>query len=737
MKNNQPVTQQETVIPAGETLVSKTDLKGIIESANDVFIKISGFSQDELYNHNHNVVRHPDVPPRVFEDLWETLKAGRPWSQVVKNRCKDGSHYWVHANACPILENDEVIGYTSYRTPVTDEATKQATEAAYRAIASGELKIEQGNVYTPFQLWLKRIRLCSRLPLPLKSGLAAFLFTLLPLLGGGPLLGWELTLQQLLIIPLISALGTTLVVRSLIAPLNEAAAAMRQISQQRYDTAIHFTNTPEIRALQEQLKMMQILTGVSVDEARREAEQNRRIRVALDNVSANVMVADENRNIIYTNDAVDQLLRRNESAIQKELPHFQAEGLVGKNMDIFHKKPEHQARMLAEFTQAISAKLVVGGRNFSLVVNPVIDQQNKRLGSVVEWTDETEELQVQEQLNTLIEGVRNGELDNALDTAGMEGFYRTLNENINSMMQAVRQPIHSALLALQKMEEGDLTCRMDQNSKGLFEQLSVSFNNSMKHQEEVIRDVRKRVMAVVDRSEEVASSSDDLSQRAAEQASSLEQTAASMEEMAGTVKMTADNSRVAYQLVSEAKQAASGGSDVTTRAAEAMGKISEASEQISDIISLIDSIAFQTNLLALNAAVEAARAGEHGRGFAVVASEVRALAQRSSEASKEIRQLIERSGERVGEGERLVHDSAEALKQIIETITKLSDIVGEIDSAAQEQNQGINQVNVAVSQLDTVNQQNSAMTEELASVSQYLEQDATEMRQRTDFFKVQ
>ncbi len=736
MKNNQPVTQRETEIPAGETLVSKTNLKGIIQSANDVFIKISGFTQEELYNHNHNVVRHPDVPPRVFEDLWETLKAGRPWSQVVKNRCKDGSHYWVYANACPILENDEVIGYTSYRTPVTDHETKQATEAAYRGIAEGTLKIRHGKVYTPWQYTLDRVRICSRLPLALKAALGAGVFALFALYVGMELFGGALPVGTTAAVVLFSAAGSGLLTQYLIRPLRAVSHVMREVSQQRYDTPIQFCRTPEIRTLQEQLKMMQILTGVSVDEARREAEQNRRIRVALDNVSANVMVADECRNIIYMNRAVEQMLARNEQAIQQDLPQFQVAGLVGDNMDRFHKHPEHQAKMLAEFTQVISSNLTLGGRHFSLVVNPVIDATNKRLGSVVEWTDQTEELLIQEQLNTLIEGVRNGALDNRLDTTELEGFYRSLGENVNLMMEAVRKPILATVAALKQLEQGNLTSRIDDECDGLFAQLAESFNLSLQHQQGVIHGVRERVMSVMERSEVVARSAHDLSQRAAEQASSLEQTAASMEEMASTVKMTAQNTEVANHLVHEARQTATRGSEVSAEAAEAMGQISEASSEISDIINLIDSIAFQTNLLALNAAVEAARAGEHGRGFAVVASEVRALAQRSSDASKEIRNLIEGNGERVENGERLVRASAESLNEIIDTIQKLSDLMEEIHSASQEQDQGVDQVNTAVSHLDTVNQQNSAMTEELASVSQELEGDASEMRRKTDFFQL-
>ena len=736
MKINEPVTGIETKIPENEIIVSKTNLKGIMTSANDIFIKISGFSKDELYGKNHNIVRHPDIPPVVFEDLWETLQAGKPWSQVVKNRCKDGSHYWVHANACPILENDEVIGYTSYRTPVLDDATKEAVEAAYKAIADGSLIIKGGNVYTPTQAKINKLRVCKKLAFPIKIALGSFIFSLIAICAGDWLLNWNLPNSGMISIAGVTAIGSAILTKTLLKPFDNMREVMRQISQQNYNTAIDFVETPEIRELQDQLKMLQILTGVSVDETRRKAEANRRVKVALDNVSANVMVADENRNIIYMNDAVEKMLRQNESAIQQGVPRFKLDTLIGSSMDLFHKNPDHQARILAQLTDSIEANLTLGGRHFNLVANPVIDENNKRLGSVVEWSDETEIRKVQDNLNNLIEGVQQGSLDSRIDNTGMSGFYKTLSDNINQMMGAIQSPIDDANSALDQLNNGVLTYRMNKNLQGSFAELANNFNNSLQRQHEVISSIREKAIGVVDRGKIVASSASDMSQRAEENAASLEETAASVEQITATVHANAESAKLAANLVEQVHGVANDGADVSTDAANAMGKISEASSQIAEIVGLIDSIAFQTNLLALNAAVEAARAGEHGRGFAVVASEVRALAQRSADASKDIRQLIEDSNQRVQSGEELVRNSADSLSDIKNVVKKLSDLIQDINSASQEQSNGIEQINTAVGQLDQVNQQNSAVNEELATLSKSLEDDAVEMNRETGFFRL-
>jgi methyl-accepting chemotaxis protein len=228
-----------------------------------------------------------------------------------------------------------------------------------------------------------------------------------------------------------------------------------------------------------------------------------------------------------------------------------------------------------------------------------------------------------------------------------------------------------------------------------------------------------------------------MSSGAQQQASSLEETAASLEEITGTVKQNADNARQANQLAVGSRDTAEKGGEVVTQAVSAMGEINQSSKKIADIITTIDEIAFQTNLLALNAAVEAARAGEQGRGFAVVAAEVRSLAQRSATAAKEIKALIQDSVQKVQDGSQLVNKSGHTLQEIVSSVKKVTDIIGEIAAASQEQSGGIDQVNKAVSQMDQVVQSNAAQTEEVSSTAQALSLQANQLQQLVGKFKLE
>lgn len=284
--------------------------------------------------------------------------------------------------------------------------------------------------------------------------------------------------------------------------------------------------------------------------------------------------------------------------------------------------------------------------------------------------------------------------------------------------------------------EGDLTRRLDDNGKDEIGRISAAFNEFTNKIHDVLVTVKQASTDIVFASEEIASGNTNLSQRTEEQASSLEETASSMEEMTGTVKQNADSALEARKLAESNRSRALVGADVVTKAVEAMGDINASSGRIRDIISTIDGIAFQTNLLALNAAVEAARAGEQGRGFAVVASEVRALAQRSADAAKEIKTLIEDSVNKVKVGTNLVDESGKTLEEIIVGTQKVADIVSEIAAASLEQASGIDQVNNAITQMDNMTQNNAALVEEAAAASRSMEEQAQILMQQVNFFRL-
>ncbi len=289
---------------------------------------------------------------------------------------------------------------------------------------------------------------------------------------------------------------------------------------------------------------------------------------------------------------------------------------------------------------------------------------------------------------------------------------------------------------LDHLAKGDLTHRVTADLTGHFAKLKSDFNTALDRLQDTMSSVVSTTAQISLGSEEISQAADDLSHRTEQQAASLEETAAALEEITATVKKTASNAREASLGVKSAKEVAEVGGRVVETAVQAMDAISHSSKQIIDIIGVIDEIAFQTNLLALNAGVEAARAGEAGRGFAVVASEVRALAQRSSEAAKQIKTLIKTSSEQVNEGVKFVGESGVALKRIVEQVVQVNGLVGEMAQAAEQQSTGIVQVNSAVSQMDHVTQQNAAMVEESTAASRNLAQEARTLAGLIGFFSV-
>jgi methyl-accepting chemotaxis protein len=415
--------------------------------------------------------------------------------------------------------------------------------------------------------------------------------------------------------------------------------------------------------------------------------------------------------------------------------------------------------------------------------SPIIDPSGKRLGTVVEWGDRTQEIAVQNEVQNVVADMLKGNLERRIALGGKQGFLRDLSTGINGLVDNVAAVVTEVQALVKAVNGGNLEQRIHTEGKsGLMVKLGSGINDLTSNVAEVVDQVQGLVRAAnegdLDRriqtegksgllvkmagginqltadmagmvsqvkaaagevhrgAEEITTGNITLSQRMEEQASSLEETASSMEEMTSTVKQNADNAGQANQLAMAARDQAEKGGAVVSRAVQAMAEINNASRRIADIISVIDEIAFQTNLLALNAAVEAARAGEQGRGFAVVATEVRNLAGRSATAAKEIKALIQDSVQKVQDGSMLVTQSGVTLEQIVASVKKVTDIVAEIAAASGEQSAGIEQVNKAVMQLDDLTQQNAALVEQASAASQSMTGQARGLNELMRHYKV-
>ncbi len=514
MRTNLPVSQVEHPFPSGKNLVSTTDLKGRILHCNAAFVEVSGFSRDELLGQPHNLVRHPDMPEEAFRDLWATVQAGKPWSGIVKNRRKNGDHYWVRANVTPLMAAGQVQAYLSVRSEASREQI-QASEALYARMREqarqGQLalRLSEGQLLqTGIKGWLQR---CRR-GLPWLSYWPGYaLMGLAGAAGTGLGTAW-------------AALG--------IAGLAAFAAALA-----------HRRHSAGYRAV-----------------------------------------------IEYAN----QL----------------AAGDLSADLDMSHR-PDGGGRLATALAQ--------------LAVN----------------------------------------------------------------MRAL------------------------------------------------VSDTRAELARMNAASQDIAQGNADLAQRTHAQAASLEETAASMQQISATVKLTSDSASEANAVAGELGQVSRRSADVVHTVTGTMGAISSSSQRIADIIQLIESIAFQTNILALNAAVESARAGEHGRGFAVVAAEVRALAQRSSTAAKEIKQLIQQSSEQVEAGARQTTAARASIDDTLSSVASFRQLIGSIDTAAREQLGGISQVYLAVQQIEGITQQNAALVEQLAHAAGRLGEQASEVSAAVSLFKLE
>ncbi|HLA02996.1 MAG TPA: methyl-accepting chemotaxis protein [Aestuariivirga sp.] len=507
--------------------------------------------------------------------------------------------------------------------------------------------------------------------------------------------------------------------RSIIGPVRAITGVFEKVAAGQQNISI-----PSQDQKDEIGQMARILASFHKDSA-----QATRTQSALEVASAPFMLVDNEGMIIALNKAAQDMFAAAEADLQEEEPQFSVAAIAGGNLSVFG------ATLADDLTSSRNERLVIGARTFDLVLTPVLNSLNERLGTAVEWKDMTAQLATELQIAGLVHAAGEGDFTRRLELANKQGFLHDLSKGMNDLTETVDRGLSQTVRMMSALASGDLTQRVEGEFKGSFLQLKTDANTMADKIRAIARRISGASREVQGATREIASGVADLSARTEHQASSLEETSASMEELATTVRQNAGNAQDANQLAAAASTSAVAGGEIATRAVAAMGKIEDSSRQIGDIVGLIQEIAFQTNLLALNAAVEAARAGEAGKGFAVVANEVRALAQRASQASKDIKGLIVNSDNQVREGVTLVKQAGTSLSEIVASVKKVATFVSEIAAATQEQSSGIEQVSKAVTGMDQMTQQNAALVEETNAALYSAQSQVDELRKVVSFFK--
>jgi methyl-accepting chemotaxis protein len=509
----------------------------------------------------------------------------------------------------------------------------------------------------------------------------------------------------------------------------------RKIAKNGREVWVQGIYNPILDASGKPFKIVAYLNDIT--QQRQEGLMNAAFRGALNQLDANVMVVDNALNVILVNPAAVQMFGRSQDALRRDLTGFDAQSLMGASLESLTLQPAEMRGVVERLSDATTRDEVIGGRAMRVIMSPMKDETGRRLGTVLEWFDRTQEVATESELQSVIESVTAGNLNNRVSLEGKRNFFLNLSNGINEIVDTIGTVVEEVQGLVAAANQGDLTKRIETEGKpGLLVKIGGGINDLTENMAGLVSQVKLAASEVSRGADEISQGNANLSQRTEEQASSLEETASSMEEMTSTVKQNADNAGQASQLAVAARDQAEKGGAVVSKAVRAMTEINESSKKIADIIGVIDEIAFQTNLLALNAAVEAARAGEQGRGFAVVASEVRNLAGRSATAAKEIKALIQDSVKKVDEGSTLVTQSGSTLEQIVSSVKKVTDIVAEIAAASNEQSAGIEQVNKAVMQLDELTQQNAALVEQASAASQAMAEQARGLNESMQRYQV-
>jgi len=711
MRNNQPVTQNEYVLKEDMLLVSHTDLQGNITYANEAFVEASGYTYEELMGQPHNLLRHPDVPADVFADFWQTIQRGRPWRQIVKNRRKNGDHYWVEANATPIIENGDITGYMSVRTGATREQI-QGAEAAYKAVADKTIKLRFGEVdsiwkrYNPLAHWPPLVTLIPAVILAISNEIYTYIFG-----------NRNAVLSDLVIFMTILS---TLHVVYYLNRIKDAITAIDEIANNKLNGQVNTHGSNTSGTINRRIKTLQIRLGAQKNDVIVTNRRSTRLEAGLDNLNSYIMLADQTGTITYFNESLKGFLRTLEPEIKKEIPDFNLNKLLGKSVACLFEKNPHIMEKMISMNDAEAFKFEFFGAQLQLVLTPIADSEGKPLGVVIEWQDIFQEMFVQDNIKKLVDDASHGRLHSRVETVQLDGFYKTLAEDINHLMDGLQTTLKDISILIGGLSNKDLTIQPESQHSGQYGWTINNLVNGINSLRESFCRVNNQATEVTQSADHVSKSNLDLAESIKQQSRELIATSSSMRLLTEKVSQTATQANDSNELALQTQKGVEQGNQSMQETIQAMHEINEVSEKITGIVTLIDSIAFQTNLLALNAAVEAARAGEHGRGFAVVAGEVRNLAQKSAEAAKDIKSLIDTTASKISQGTEKVQNTGESLQEIIQQVHQMSENISGIADNAQSQSSQIDEVNQTIRSLNKAAEHNATLVMENSSLADYL-----------------